>query len=137
MSVLATFARLYVTNTHPTKQEMNHVSEFVYLYRGGRRERSPEQSQQIMQSWLTWMKELTASGNLKDPGQPLETDGKVVNGNGATITDGPFAEAKDLVGGYTLIEADDLAHAARLAAGCPIFSQGGSVEVRPVMKMDM
>jgi hypothetical protein len=112
------------------------MSEFLYLYRGGQRGRTPEQSQQIMQKWLNWMKDLTASGNLKDPGQPLEAEGKVVNGKG-TITDGPFAEAKDLVGGFTLIEAGSLARAAELAGGCPILEVGGSVEVRPVMKMDM
>ena len=39
------------------------MSEFLYLYRGGQRGRTPEQSQQIMQKWLNWMKELTASGN--------------------------------------------------------------------------
>ncbi len=112
------------------------MSEFLYLYRGGQRGRTPEQSQQIMQKWLNWMKDLTASGNLKDPGQPLEGEGKVVNGKG-TVTDGPFAEAKDLVGGFTLIEADTIARAAELARGCPILEVGGSVEVRPIMKMDM
>ena len=113
------------------------MSEFIYLYRGGRRGQSPEQSQQIMQKWLAWMKVLTASGNLKDPGQPLEAEGKVVAGRGGTITDGPFAEAKDLVGGFSLIEADSLAHAAQLANGCPILEVDGLVEIRPIMKMDM
>ncbi|MGA8534888.1 MAG: YciI family protein [Candidatus Tumulicola sp.] len=112
------------------------MSEFLYLYRGGQRGQTPEQSQQIMQKWLAWMKELTTSGNLKDPGQPLEEEGKVVNGKG-TVTDGPYAEAKDLVGGFTLVEADSLARASELARGCPILEVGGSVEVRPIMKMDM
>ena len=54
------------------------------------------------------------------------------------MTDGPFAEAKDVVGGYTLIEARDLDQAAELSKGCPIFEvDGGAVEVRPVMKMSM
>ena len=53
------------------------------------------------------------------------------------MTDGPFAEAKDLVGGYTLVQANDLAQAAELTSGCPIFDVGGSVEVRPIMKMGM
>ena len=69
--------------------------------------------------------------------QPLEAEGKVVKGRGRAVTDGPFAEAKDLVGGYTLIEADSLAHAAQLASGCPILEFDGSVEIRPIMKMDM
>jgi hypothetical protein len=110
------------------------MSEFLYLYRGGQRGQTPEQSDQIMQKWLTWMKDLTASGNLKDPGQPLELEGKVVKDK-STVTDGPFAEAKDLVGGFTLVSADTLARAAELAKGCPILDVGGTVEVRPVMKM--
>jgi hypothetical protein len=113
------------------------MSEFLYLYRGGRRGNTPEESEQIMQKWLAWMKDLTASGNLKDPGQPLDTEGKVVKDRRGTVTDGPFAEAKDLVGGFTLIEADSLARAADLARGCPIFDAGGFVEVRPILKMDM
>lgn len=113
------------------------MNDFLYLYRGGQRNQSPEQSQQIMQKWLAWMKELTVSGNLKDPGQPLEPEGKVVKGKGAAITDGPFAEAKDLVGGFSIVVADSLAHAAKLAGGCPILEVDGCVEVRPVMKMDM
>jgi hypothetical protein len=113
------------------------MGEFLYLYRGGRRPSTPEDSEQIMQKWLAWMKELTASGNLKDPGQPLETEGKVVKDRRGTVTDGPFAEAKDLVGGFSLIEAATIDRAADLARGCPIFDVGGAVEVRPVMKMDM
>ena len=53
------------------------------------------------------------------------------------MTDGPFAEAKDIVGGYTLIEARDLDQAVELSKGCPIFEVDGAVEVRPVMKMNM
>jgi hypothetical protein len=113
------------------------MSEFLYLYRGGRRGQSAEESDQIMQKWLAWMKDLTTSGNLKDPGQPLEGEGKVVKDKGRTVTDGPFAEAKDLVGGFTLIEADTLARAAELARSCPILEVDGSVEVRPILKMDM
>lgn len=113
------------------------MSEFLYLYRRGRIDPTPEQSQQIMEKWFAWMKDLTASGNLKDPGQPLEDAGKTVRGSSKTITDGPYFEAKDLVGGYSLVEADDLDHAARLAQGCPIFEFDGAVEVRPVRKMDL
>lgn len=112
------------------------MAEFLYLYRGGQRGWTPEESQQIMQKWMSWFRELGASGNLKDGGQPLEPEGKVVNGKSA-VTDGPYAETKDLVGGYTLIEADTLAQAAELAKGCPILERQGIVEVRPVMKIDM
>jgi len=112
------------------------VSEFVYLYRGGDGPSdSPEQGEQQMQKWVAWMQQLGEKGHMKDRGQPLERTGKVVRGKDKTITDGPYAETKDLVGGYTLIEAKDLSQAAELSKGCPIFEYGGIVEVRPVMKM--
>jgi hypothetical protein len=112
------------------------MSEFVYLYRGGSRPSSPDEGQKVMQKWVSWMKDLGARGNLKDAGHPLEQTGKVV-ATGKGVTDGPFAEAKDLVGGYTLVEAKDLAHACELAQTCPILERGGVVEVRPVMQMNM
>jgi hypothetical protein len=113
------------------------MSEFVFLYRGGEDGRSPEQAQQIMQKWVTWLKDLGAKGHIKDQGQPLERSGKLVKGTKKTVTDGPFAEAKDVVGGYSLIEAKDLAQAVELSKGCPIFEYDGAVEVRPVMKMHL
>jgi len=118
------------------------MSQFLYLYRmtEAARERamgSPEQAQQNMQKWMTWMRELDAQGHLKDRGQPLEQTGKVVRGQQKTVTDGPFTEAKDLIGGFTLVEARDIDQAVELSRGCPILDGGGSVEVRPVMKMDL
>jgi hypothetical protein len=114
------------------------MSEFVYLYRGPEATRSPEQAQKHLQKWIDWIKELSAKGNMKDPGQPLERSGKVVKGKQKSITDGPYAETKDLVGGYSLVEARDLDHAVELSFGCPIFENPeGLVEVRPVMKMNM
>jgi hypothetical protein len=111
------------------------MSEFVYLYRGGGRPESPAEGEKTMQAWMTWLQELGAKGHLKDQGQPLEAEGKVVRGANGAVTDGPYPESKDIVGGYTLIEARDLTQAAELAKGCPIFQRGGLVEVRPVMKM--
>ena len=70
---------------------------------------------------MAWLKELGEKGHIKDPGHPLERAGKLVKGKQKTVTDGPFAEAKDVVGGYTLIEARDLDQAVELSKGCPIF----------------
>jgi hypothetical protein len=119
------------------------MSEFVFLYRGGvmyktpgQPERSPEEIQTQLGKWRTWMQELGAKGHIKAPGAPLEQASKLVNGAKKAVTDGPFAE-KDLVSGFTLIEARDHAHAVELAMGCPVFAAGGSVEVRPIMKMSM
>jgi len=113
------------------------MSEFVYLYRGGEAGRSPERMQQSMQKWMAWFKELGESGHIKDRGQPLERAGKLVRGKQKAVTDGPFAEAKDVIGGFTLIEARDLDQAVELSKGCPILEVEGAVEVRPVMKIDM
>jgi hypothetical protein len=113
------------------------MSEFLFLYRGGETDRSPERMQQTMQKWMSWLKELGEKGHIKDQGQPLERAGKLVKGRQKSVTDGPFPEAKDIVGGYTLIEARDLGQAVELSKGCPILEVDGTVEVRPVMKISM
>ena len=107
------------------------------LYRGGEAGRSPERMQQMMQKWMAWMKQLNEKGHLKDQGHPLERSGKLVKGKHKTMTDGPFAETRDLVGGYTLIEARDLEQAVERSKGCTIFEAEDAVEVRPVMKLSM
>jgi len=112
------------------------MSEYLFLYRSSSsnaRSGSPEEIQARMQKWRAWFQSLEASGHLKNMGQPLEEQGAVVKGAKA-VTDGPYAE-KDLVGGFSVVEARDLAHASELAKGCPILAAGGVVEVRPVMKM--
>ena len=118
------------------------MSAFVYLFRSTDSASraamgSPEQMQKSMQQWMAWMKTLADQGHIKDQGHPLERTGKLVTGKQKTVTDGPYAEAKDIVGGYTLIEAKDLAEAVELSKGCPIFEGGGVVEVRPVIKTGM
>ena len=112
------------------------MADFIYLFRGGRtQESSPEQMQQEMQKWRVWIDELGKKGHFKG-GDPLDRTGKVVSGKQKVVTDGPYAEAKDIVGGYLLVAAENIAQATDLAKGCPIFDQQhGSVEVRAVMKM--
>ena len=113
------------------------MSEFTFLYRGRNTSASPEQMQKTMQKWQAWFQELSAKGHIKNMGHPLEHAGKVVRGERKTVTDGPFAEAKDVVGGFTIIEARDLDQAAELSKGCPILEAGGSVEVRPIQILNM
>jgi hypothetical protein len=115
------------------------MSEFVLLFRsteGEHREHmgTPERAQRSMQAWLAWTRELEANGHLKNMGQPLERTGAVVRGKKKVVTDGPFAETKDLVLGFMTIEAADQAQAVKLASGCPMLEGEGSVEVRPVLK---
>jgi hypothetical protein len=113
------------------------MAQFVFLYRRGPQSAaSPAQMQQRMQKWQAWFQSLSASGHLKDRGLPLEFTGAVVGGAAAkrNVSDGPYAE-KDLVMGFSLVEAADLAKASTLVEGCPICDDGGCVEVRPVMSM--
>ncbi len=110
------------------------MSEFTYLFRGREISPSPEQMQKTMEKWMAWFKELGEKGHMKDPGHPLEHTGKVVKGKQKAVMDGPYAEAKDVIGGYVVIEAKDLAQATELSKGCPILDVGGSVEVRPIQK---
>jgi hypothetical protein len=111
------------------------MSQFVYLYHGGDAARSPERIQQTLQKWFAWLGDLRQKGHLKDPGLALERSGKLVKGQHKTVTDGPFAEVKDVIGGYTLIDACDLEQAVELSKGCPIFEDDGAVEVRPVLNV--
>ena len=112
------------------------MTEFTFFFRGRQSFDTPERAQQNAQKWSAWFKELGSAGHFKEPGHrtPLESAGKVVRGSEKVVSDGPFAEAKDVVGGYTRIEAQDLAEAVELSKGCPILEIGGSVEVRPILK---
>jgi hypothetical protein len=113
------------------------MSEFVYLFRTSAADRSaamgtPEQAQQSLQAWMAWIRDLEAHGHLKSRGQPISPDGKVVRGSKQVVTDGPYVEAKDMVLGFIVVEARDLAEAVELSRGCPMLSGDGSVEIRPV-----
>jgi hypothetical protein len=118
------------------------MSQFLYLYRATAAMRqeamgTPERAQQNMQRWMSWMSDLDAKGHLTDRGQPLDMHGKVVRGQQKQVVDGPYTEAKDIVGGFSIVEARDLEQAVELSRGCPMLDGGGSVEVRPIMKMDL
>jgi hypothetical protein len=118
------------------------MTDFVYLFRASKADHdaalgTPEMAQKSLQSWLAWIRDLEAKGHLKSPGQPLEPSGKVVRGPKPVVTDGPYVEAKDVVLGFIVVEARDLAQAVELAHGCPMVHGGGSVEVRPVETFDL
>jgi hypothetical protein len=74
-------------------------------------------------------------GAAQGPGHPLENTGKVVSGAKKTVRDGPYAESKDVVGGFIVVDSGDLAEAVELSKSCPILEVGGSVEVRPVQRL--
>jgi hypothetical protein len=113
------------------------MEKFVYLFKGGMdnsQTASPEVMQAHMQKWGEWMQKLTKDGNILG-GDPLHPNGKTISGTKKVVTDGPFAESKEVVGGYLLVNASDLNQATEIAKGCPILEVDGSVEVRQVRPM--
>jgi hypothetical protein len=113
------------------------MKEFLLVYRNdysAQPKLSPEEGQAEMKSWMDWLDEIKSQGKLVDPGHPLGSAGKVVRVNNI-VSDGPYTEIKELIGGYSIIKADSIDEAAGMAKGCPIFRSGGNVEVREVNKM--
>ena len=113
------------------------MAKFMFLQRGGcenRPEMTPEQMQAQMKSCMEWVKSGTDEGWLLDPGSPLGGNGAVVQPD-LTVIDGPFAESKELVGGYTIVEAPDLAAACELAKRTIEMAGAGKIEVREIANM--
>ncbi len=99
-------------------------------------QQSPEEMQAEMALWQKWMDGLAQHGKLVG-GQPLFPHGKVLKGKAKKLTDGPFVEGKDIVGGYMLIKANDYEDAVQLSKGCPTLnSDEGSVEIREIFPVE-
>lgn len=118
------------------------MADYMFLFRSNPDARrnamgTPEAAQRSLQAWLGWIRDLETRGALASRGQPLEVEGKVVRGKARAVTDGPYVEAKDLVLGFIIVRAKDLAEAAELAKGCPMLEGDGAVEVRPVATFNM
>jgi hypothetical protein len=110
------------------------MADFLFVYRGSndaRAKMTPEEMQQTMQKWSTWIAEGFQKGWMVNAGDALTEEGRVVNAK-KVVTDGPFVEAKEIVGGYSIVKADTIDAAAVFAKGCPILLTGGTVEVRPL-----
>jgi hypothetical protein len=111
------------------------MEKFMYLFRGGSNPaQSPEDMQAHMQKWMVWMESLGKRG-IFVAGEPLHTTGKQVNGKKKELTDGPFIEAKEMVGGYLIVNAKDIDEAVEISKGCPIFDMDGKLEVRQIQKI--
>jgi hypothetical protein len=107
------------------------MAKFLFVYRGDRSglaKMTPEEMQQHNQKWLNWIREGMQKGWMLEPGDALTEEGRVVKSK--VITDGPFVESKEIVGGFSIVQADTVDAAAQLAKGCPALLTGGNVEVR-------
>jgi hypothetical protein len=116
---------------------MTDKNAFLLIFRGNDWQKglSPEEMQKISDQWRAWFHGLTEEGRAV-AGNPLEPRGKIVSGpKGQTIIDGPFAESKEAVGGYFLLQVSNLDEAVAIAQECPGLPYGAKIEVRPVMEV--
>jgi len=92
---------------------------------------TPELWEQAMQAHGRFSEQVVELGGKIVGGEALKSTATATSIRGDVVTDGPFAETKEALGGYYLIEANDLDHALAIAKLCP--AGGGGVEVRPIM----
>jgi hypothetical protein len=106
---------------------------YMLLFRGTelRKSLSPEEMQKVSEDWMAWFKRLTEQGKAV-AGNPLEREGKIVSGKERVVSDGPFAESKEAIGGYFLLDVATMNEALAIAKECPGLPYGIRVEVRPV-----
>lgn len=112
------------------------MQEFMMLFRHTPNpsfEPSPEELQASIKMWQDWIGGIAAQGKFSSTNQ-LGFEGKTLNADGL-VTDGPYAEVKEIIGGYIIIKAGNLDEALAIAKGCPILQIGGNVEVRNIMEI--
>lgn len=110
------------------------TSEYMLLFRGTdwHKGLSPEQIQGVVNEMKAWFDRLTEEGKAK-AGKPLMPEGKIVSQKkGRGIADGPFAESKEAIAGFFVLEVSSVDEAAEIAKDFPGLNYGAMVEVRPV-----
>lgn len=112
------------------------MEKFMLIFQGGMDPSSatPEVAQKQMGKWMAWIDRLNKEGRYV-AGEPLAPGGKLVSGKNRTVSDGPYTEGKEVVGGFFLINAENFDDAVKISQDCPSFEYGGSVQVRQVAKM--
>jgi hypothetical protein len=113
------------------------MQEFMMIFRGDieQPKPSPEQMQEVMKLWQDWIGGIAAQGKFVAT-NALGFEGRTINSEGV-VSDGPYAEVKEMVGGYLLCKAENLDDAISMIEGCPTVFNGGTVEVRDIMPFEM
>jgi hypothetical protein len=122
----------------PTNME-RPMAKFLFLYRvssGVAETMPPAERERMMQKWRDWLGEGRQQGWLLDPGDKLKAERRIVN-SAKVVTDGPFAESKEVIGGFSIVQAETVDAAAELAKSCPALLVGGMVEVGPLEGIDI
>jgi hypothetical protein len=109
------------------------MNEFLLLFRRDYKTQdeqpTPEQLETHLQHWQEWFEQLAEKGTLARKIQRWDGKGRVIT-QGDSITDGPYAEIKESIGGMIIIYAESYRHAEEISMNCPIFELNGSVEIR-------
>jgi hypothetical protein len=106
-------------------------SEYLVICRGQwDKDASRDQIGKVIDQFYVWLDRLVADGKMK-PGQRLTYEGRTV-GRRNVITDGPFGESKEVIGGYWFVVANSLDEAAQIAADNPCLEYGLYLEIRPI-----
>jgi len=109
------------------------MNQFMMIFRSdiNKPKPSPEQMQGMIKHWQDWIGGIASQGKFVAT-NALGFEGKTLHSNN-TITDGPYTELKEIVGGYLICKANTIDEAIELAKGCPTLLMGGNVEVRDIM----
>ena len=113
------------------------MNEFLMIFRHdptAQNAPSPEDIQASVKQWQDWIGGIAQQGKFVST-QQLGSSGKTIKSS-EVISDGPYAEVKEIVGGLLICKADTLEEALGMAKGCPVLAIGGKVEVRSLMKLD-
>lgn len=91
-----------------------------------------EGRRRLLQQWNSWCDDVAAQGKMRH-GHPLESELRIVTGvRGERVVDGPFAESKEAIGGYFLLQDSSLQEATEIAQRCPNLPYGMTIEIRAV-----
>jgi hypothetical protein len=108
----------------------NPTQKYLFLHRSepghGQGQPSPEQMQAMFAKWNAWKEKF--KGNIVDWGDKLKPGGKMVSSSG--VSDGPFVEAKEVIGGFMIVSAESLEQAIAIAQEMPAMAPGARIEVR-------
>lgn len=106
------------------------MQDYIFFFRWMKGlEPAPEDMQDAIKEWMGWIDSIIVQNKLASPGNSLAASGKVVRANGV-VTDGPYVEIKEALGGYIIVRTQNMEEAVELAHTCPIVKGGGSVEIR-------
>jgi hypothetical protein len=113
------------------------MKEFLLIFRTDYdtlSQRTAEQAQKMMQQWMDWLSGIAAQDKLANKGNRLENSGRVVKANDI-VTNGPYTDIKESIGGYSIIQCTSYDDAVEIAKDCPVLLAGGNVEVREIAAM--